>query len=195
MIVFINPALLDHLVPPSRPGDPLRETLVSTEGREIPVHGMKPVFGTEFARAIPGMPASVPVVARQVAAHGDYQAIHPDSVLIKVDVPGMPVSLVTAVSGREAYGDATPRLFLYCAAAFPLLVLVLARSSINRSDARAGSGRRLPTATGVALNCRDATSNSPPRSVVASRWNSNSRSTRTTSRNWSPSAPPNSRAC
>ena len=123
VIVFINPALLDHLVPPSRPGDPLRETLVSTEGREIPVHGMKPVFGTEFARAIPGMPASVPVVARQVAAHGDYQAIHPDSVLIKVDVPGMPVSLVTAVSGREAYGDATPRLFLYCAAAFPLLVL------------------------------------------------------------------------
>ena len=123
VIVFINPALLDHLVPPSRPGDPLRETLVSTEGREIPVHGMKPVFGTEFARAIPGMPASVPVVAREVAAHGDYQAIHPDSVLIKVDVPGMPVSLVTAVSGREAYGDATPRLFLYCAAAFPLLVL------------------------------------------------------------------------
>ena len=135
VIVFIDTALLDHLVPPSRPGDPLRETIVSTEGREIPVHGMKPVFDADFARAIPGMPENLPVVAREVAAHGDYLADHADSILIKVDVPGMPVSLVTAVSGREAYGDATPRLFLYSAAACPLFVLV-AGSLLYQSQRR-----------------------------------------------------------
>lgn len=151
VIVFINPALLDHLLTPTSPSDPLRETIVSNAGREIPVHGMTPVFDAEFARTLPAMPENTPVKARQVSERGAYPVDHPDAILIRIDVPGMPVSLLTAISGREAYDDVTPRLFLYSAATFPLLVLLAAaliyqlqrRTRRLRAQVADGDRRRL----------------------------------------------------
>jgi signal transduction histidine kinase/DNA-binding response OmpR family regulator len=102
-----------------------RETLLSSDGREIaaPVGGL--VFPAALAVALSRLPDDRLVDLAELpdaAAGREWRG----SLAIRTPVPGLPVVLVTTLTRGEAYGQLGSAVVLYGLAVIPLLVLLTA---------------------------------------------------------------------
>jgi signal transduction histidine kinase/CheY-like chemotaxis protein/HPt (histidine-containing phosphotransfer) domain-containing protein len=91
-----------------------REVLLTADGRELLVAGGARRLAEPVAAALGQIPENT-VVPRGIAA-----------MAVRSAVAGVPLSLVTIIGEDEVYGHITSTVFLYSAAVFPPLVLVVA---------------------------------------------------------------------
>ncbi|MBA3598276.1 MAG: PAS domain-containing protein, partial [Methylibium sp.] len=115
-----------------------RETLVTSDGREIATPAgalaFAPELAVELARLPPGQPARVAPLSAAARDAGKG-----DAVAIATPVPGMAAVLVTTLSRDEIYGDLSSSVLLFSLSAFPVLLLLAAW----RTDRLQGRARAL----------------------------------------------------
>jgi signal transduction histidine kinase/CheY-like chemotaxis protein len=112
-----------------------RETLLTSDGREIVGRGGPPAFtpalAAELSRLVPGRPTPVGTLPGAAGA----EALD-DAHAVVTPVPGLAAVLVTTFSREEIYGHLSSPVFLYSLSAFPA-VLLLAAVWMSRLQGRA----------------------------------------------------------
>jgi len=129
--------------------DQYREVLLTVDGRELPALGRKAILDAGYTHSLAALPQNklVPVDPMVDGPGGD--TARRGTLALRTPISGVPLSLVTILAEDQIYGQITSRLFLFSAAAFPLVVLFAAilfdrmrRRTIKLQVAFAESDRR-----------------------------------------------------
>jgi len=129
--------------------DQYREVLLTLDGRELPALGQHGMLDAAYTRSLAALPENR-LVAVDATVDGHRGGAGRQATLaVRTPISGVPLSLVTILPEDQIYGHITSRLFLFSAAAFPLVVLFAAilfdrmrRRTLRLQAAFAESDRR-----------------------------------------------------
>ncbi len=129
--------------------DQYLEILLTLEGRELPSEGRHRILDAAYTRSLAALPENRLVAVDPAADGHGSGAGRAGTLAVRTPISGVPLSLVTLLPEDQIYGQITSRLFLFSAAAFPLVVLFAAilfdrmrRRTLRLQAAFAESDRR-----------------------------------------------------